>query len=520
MYSFSKRPLLRPVIFFSLGIVTFLEGNDLIFIIVIAAILFMITAISLFNYKFLLKIILCLSVYYSCGYVISKIKCDINSNDHFSKKNKIIRIKGKVKAPPEDKRKYRQLILSAVSVSTRSGDYSCSGNVLVWMPISDQLLQVGDELVLKSKVNCIKNSNNGSGFEAASYYQSQNIYYQTFLKSRDYIVYSNMNTSILQKSKDIQMAFIRKIKRILGEGDAFDLTSAIITGYKNNITNEKRSYFSKSGVVHVLCVSGMHTGMIFLMIRQIMLILFYGRKVPEYTWLFTLIPLWFYAFITGLTPSVTRASFMLSLWIFSKCFNKYADPINILCASALVLMLINPFIITHAGFQLSYIAVGGIMVFHSEIATILQPLNKIMKTIWGACCISISAQLTTTPLSVYLFGIFPVYFLIGNLMAIPITAIILYASILLLPFSDLSFFAEAYRFIIEISTTTLLNCLQFLSNSSFSTLEIKDLNIIDVLLIYKFIYLIYKWGKTKSTSYLILILAGLIITINYHFTLS
>ena len=212
-------------------------------------------------------------------------------------------------------------------------------------------------------------------------------------------------------------------------GKEFAVAAALLIGYDDLLDANLRQEYSGAGVVHVLCVSGLHVGIVFLIADGLF---FFLRKRKKAVWirpLLILIVIWIYAVITGLAPSVLRASLMFSLITIGKSMNRQAHTFNTLAASAFILLVINPAMLYDLGFQLSYGAVAGIVAFQPHIRQVFITTNKITGYIWSMINVSVAAQLLVTPISIYYFHQFPNYFLIANLIAIPLSGVLIYTGV-------------------------------------------------------------------------------------------
>jgi competence protein ComEC len=212
-------------------------------------------------------------------------------------------------------------------------------------------------------------------------------------------------------------------------GNELAVGSALILGERSEIDREVLTNYTSSGIVHILAVSGLHVGLIYAG-----LLLLIGRikrfKNSFIGLLFCLSALWLYAFITGLSPSVLRASVMYSFIAFARLKKSPVSPFNALAASAFLLLCSDPWIYRNTGFQLSFAAVWGILSF----AGLVDKISAFSQVKWIrylclSAGISCSAQLATLPITLNLFGSFPLYFLITNLIAIPVSTFLTYIGI-------------------------------------------------------------------------------------------
>ena len=200
----------------------------------------------------------------------------------------------------------------------------------------------------------------------------------------------------------------------------------MILGYKELLSPQLYDSFKNTGSVHILAVSGLHLGII----SSLLYFLLGCIRVKSFgiTLVKTIIMLgsiWTYAILTGLAPSVIRASTIFSLFFLSKILNKDSNIYNLLALSAFVMLCLDPFLIWHLGFQFSYLAVLSILIFHSLLSSISPFDNKLATIVWNAIFISISAQIIITPFSIFYFHQFPSYFFLSSLIAVPGTAIII-----------------------------------------------------------------------------------------------
>lgn len=286
-------------------------------------------------------------------------------------------------------------------------------------------------------------------------------------------------------------------------GDEFSLASAILLGKDNTMDPRLRSGFSTAGAMHILCVSGLHVGVIFLILDQLLRFLNKRKKGPWIKAVVLILMIWFYAALTGLEPSVLRASTMVSFVIIGRAIQRPTSVYNSLSASAFLLLVINPLIITQIGFQLSYLAVLSIVSFQPLLYKLWLPNNIVLDNIWGIITVSIAAQIGTFPLAIYYFHIFPVYFLLTNLIVIPLSSFIIYSGFLF-------FFTVSFQPVAFIFAKILYGLLWFLRKSIFvieslpsASLNFLGLNPPQVIVVYVILILIFVWFKMAKRNMLI-----------------
>ena len=219
--------------------------------------------------------------------------------------------------------------------------------------------------------------------------------------------------------------------------DAAVLT-ALTLGDKHLLDHETRESFSTAGAMHLLAVSGLHVGMIWLVLDFLL-------RFPGHRLLFRLLKsililiiLWIYASVTGFSESVTRSVTMFSVLTLSRIIHRESNIYNTLLLSAFIMLLLHPLRISDAGFQLSFLAVLGIVSIQPVWEAFAQARSRILRYLRGLLTVSISAQVATLPLSLHLFHRFPLWFLLTNLAAIPLVSIILCFFVVSLPWIMIS----------------------------------------------------------------------------------
>ncbi len=187
-------------------------------------------------------------------------------------------------------------------------------------------------------------------------------------------------------------------------GPEYEILSALTLGYKKSMDAEIKQVFSATGAAHVLAVSGLHVGIVYMVFN-----LFFGflrrQKATRYPFLFlAVLFLWGFAFITGLSPSVQRSALMFTVVLIGENLHRPANIYNTLASSASLLLVVNPNLVLDVGFQLSYAAVLGIVYFQPIVAGIFRFTSKAGSYLWGLFAVSVAAQMTTFPLFMLLFS--------------------------------------------------------------------------------------------------------------------
>ncbi len=365
-----------------------------------------------------------------------------------------------------------------------------------------QQLVPGEKIVFDETPQIIKNNGNPFEFDYKKYMERRKIFRQIYLNPENWRKTTLQNTkSILVRSEQTRNKLLKTFeKQELGENER-EILSALTLGYKRELDPEIKQVFSAAGAMHVLAVSGLHVGIIYGI-----LVFFLGflnrKKAGKIIFTITSISiLWAFAFITGLSPSVLRASVMFSFVILAKCINRQTNIYNTLAASAFILLLINPNNLFEVGFQLSYSAVLGIVFLQPKIAGLFTVSNKILRYFWILITVSIAAQITTFPFIVFYFNQFPSYFWISNLFVIPAAIILIPLAVAILVFSGVPVISVFISQIANFILSSLYFLLKWIENLPFSVLNVSIQKTVFLLLIV-LILTFFLFLKTKKMAYI------------------
>lgn len=230
---------------------------------------------------------------------------------------------------------------------------------------------------------------------------------------------------------------ISVFKRYIPDPPVRAIAEALVLGVTEEMTRDLTNTYADTGTIHVLAVSGLHIGIIYLILRWLCFPL---KHFAHGRWIIAALTtscLWTYAMLTGLSPSVLRAVAMFTFLAVAKPFGRRVPPANVLASSAMVLLLANPGNLFMVGFQLSYLAVAGIIVFYNPILRWFNPTGAIARHLWQNTALSLSAQLTTFVPCLYYFHQFPVWFLLANLLIVPLSFAVLILGLVLLALNSI-----------------------------------------------------------------------------------
>ncbi len=380
-------------------------------------------------------------------------------------------------------------------------------------------LYYGDELLIPAKYDLIEPPYNPGEFNYKKYLANQNIYYQAFLFPKQFTVIShNTGNTIIAYSLRLRQRLVEKFKRNMHDTSAIAVASTLILGYKADLSNDVLQAYSKTGTIHVLSVSGAHVAIIYLLLNLLFGFLDRHKYGKLFKSLLIIGIIWYYSLLTGFSPAVCRAAVMISMVIIGKTFSRYINTLNILAISAFALLLYDPLFITDVGFQLSYLAVAGLIVFQPLVYKWLTIKNKWDDKLWAACSVSIAAQVITFPLSAFYFHQFPVYFLVSNLFIIIPAEVIMCVGIAYLLIPQVPVVSVALGFVLEKSIVIMNKVLAIIERVPFASVGKIWLNTGEYLLAYIIIIcLFYFLFDRKKWLIKVSLVALLLLTISISF---
>jgi len=331
---------------------------------------------------------------------------------------------------------------------------------------------------------------NPGEFNYAKYLNGLGISHQFYLKPEKFTSVKEENeTNFFSFFEELRNKNLEILREAGIEKKAFSVISALVLGDKSHIDDDLYNAYGAAGATHVLAVSGLHVGLIYVIIIWFLKPLF-KYKLGRWLGLFLLLlSLWFYAALTGFSPSVLRACTMFTFISFSKIQKQGSNIFNFIAASAVFLLFIKPALIMEVGFQLSYSAVLGILLIQPWLYRQISFKRKLSDKAWQITTVSIAAQLGTFPIGMLYFHQFPNYFLISNLFVIPVATLILYLTLALLAFHWLTLVSSALVFSLNFIITALNSAIEAMELLPYAKTEGIDISIWECFLLYGIIAL-------------------------------
>jgi len=317
------------------------------------------------------------------------------------------------------------------------------GRVQVYFEREDRCneLMPGDCICGSGKLLLFEDPVNPFEFNYGAYQRGKGVFYHLYLDSASWVPSpAHAARGLQNRSKRIRRTLMDRIDRSIEGPDERAILYSLLLGYRAELGQEVKQQFVRSGSMHILAVSGLHVGILYLL--PALLIRKIRGSVPGrlLATLVLLALLWSYAMLTGLSPSVVRAVTMCSVHRIAILTGRRTGIFHVLSLTAFIMVLSRPAIIFEAGFQLSFTAVAGIAGFQKPLSSLIPAKGWLAKRAWQLVTVSLAAQLATAPLSLYYFHQFSNVFLLSNLVVIPLATVILYVGLAFILLSSLGLY--------------------------------------------------------------------------------
>lgn len=384
----------------------------------------------------------------SLGYLVTFFNTDTNDPHHIAHIDKVfVQTKatyiGIICDPPVIRDKTVSTLIQLQKAAKGDTSIPVGGKVLasIAKDSSSETLRYGDRVVFSGVVTLYEEPKNPNQFDYRGYQALHHIFHRVYLRGGDWRVAATaQGDPVLARIYDVRSYFLSLIMQTVHGANELAVATAIMLGYRDYISDEVMQAYSGSGVLHVLSVSGLHVAVLYYVLNILFGWMDRRRKLQIAKGIIVIVIMLFYAGFTGLSPPVLRSVWMFTLITIAKLIDRDVSMYNVLGVSCLVLLIWDPYYAGDVGFQLSYIAVAGIVYLYPLFHKLLPAASFSFRTpfgfvgrvltylygfVWGLICVSIAAQIATFPVSLYYFHSFPNFFLLANLFVIPLSNFVL-----------------------------------------------------------------------------------------------
>ena len=290
----------------------------------------------------------------------------------------------------------------------------------------------GEEIWVSGNVSVVPSPLNPHQFDYSKFMARKGVWRQLNLKNSSYHKLPGLDQGIRTRAAKFRKDIISALQQKDFGKEELAVVQALLLGQKQDISKETYNNFAAAGAIHILAVSGLHVGIILLILHRIFAPIKRLKKGKILKTFFIIIILWGFAILAGLSPSVVRAVTMFSFIAVGMELKRHTGTLNSVFLSLLILLLIRPQWIFEVGFQLSYMAVISIVLFQPLISRLYSPTSGAVRYIWNLLSVTIAAQIGVLPLSLYYFHQFPGLFFLSNLLILPFLGLILIMGIVVI----------------------------------------------------------------------------------------
>lgn len=360
---------------------------------------------------------------------------------------------------------FKTIRADAILLTSLHRDTLCQTSDIVSMTLlKDSLskqLQAGDALTFYSTVRALRAGGNPYEFDYTSYLKRSGVVGNVLLYPGSWQPIARVSeehqallfrlgiwTRIKLYFMTLRQSLVSRMQSDGLDGDAFSVYAALTLGDKSHLSREIKELYAQTGTSHILALSGMHLGILLFFFYYV---LGHGIKYTRWKWPFCLVALmlvWFYTLLAGLPVSLVRATVMYTFSLCGMLLCRKRFTLNILYWTAVVMLLFQPSCLFDVGFQLSFSAMLGILLFQKRIEDMINMRGRFLRQLWSGVSVSLAAQLTTTPLVVYYFHYASTNSVISTMFLSVTTMLLLYALPLYLLVASSSWLAGGVLYVV------------------------------------------------------------------------
>ncbi len=380
---------------------------------------------------------------------------------------------------------------------------------------SIQALEVDDIYIVKTEFKTINEPKNPHQFNYKNYLSKSYIYHQLYAKNNELLKVDSTKRTFFGYASLLRKRINNQLKTYSFSEDELSIINALLLGQRQDISKDIYDDYKEAGVIHILAVSGLHIGIVLLLLNYLFKPLDYLKK-GNYLKIITILTLlWSYAVLAGLSASIVRAVTMFSIVAIAMHIKRPTNVFNTLAISMFILLLFKPNFIFDVGFQLSYLAVFAIVIIQPILYKLWIPKSRVINFFWNIFTVTLAAQIGVIPISLFYFHQFPGLFFISNLVIIPCLGIILGFGFIVIILSLLNilpvFIANAYGWIIYLMNSFV----GWVSNQEVFLLKNIAFGLDKMLLSYLLITMIIIFVKQKTFKSIVSVLATIMLFQGY-----
>jgi len=491
--NFAPYPLVRHFLCFVAGIGGYLYTDyfDSNFYIAFGIIL---AVLILFTLKFTQRLIRGVFVwllFFFSGWILTFQSTPSNEPTHYIHQSEFEYYQAVITSNTEVKPKTYKIAAEVQALKVSGEWQSADGKVLLYFPLDIvEKPLYGDVFLIRSMPREVEAPKNPYEFDYRTYLSRKGIHTHHFLRENDFEKIGAVNPGFIYGiANQARMRGNSIFREFLKESGTYSIADAMVLGLRDELDRDLRGAYAAAGAVHILAVSGMHVGIVFLLLQFIFGQRRNSKNKRTKAWFAVLVItcLFAYALLAGLSASVVRATVMFSFIQLAPLFSREQNIFNTLALSAICLLCWNPYWLLDVGFQLSYLAVFGIVLIYPYANRLIFPQNLLLRWLWQISAVSFSAQLFTFPLSIYYFHQFPNYFLLTNPLVTIAAIAIMPLGLFLLALHSVPYINNVLALFLENTIHTLNKTVFFINDLPNSVSTGISISGLEVILLYSVI---------------------------------
>ncbi len=504
-----SNPVVRLVLplIFGISVGDFFNISTFVTFLILSVLFLILLLFSLAKVQFRYLYGIFVALFFSClgVFLVQKTR----ENNALPKDLGVQYVKAIVRGEPEVKEKTATVLLEVVQIAKGGAVSQTHFRSLTYFPNDSTVdrWKYGDTIIVKLRFFPLPKPMNPNGFDYGKLLENRQVYTVARGNSKSVRHLSATKFSIFRMSHSVQKRLAKILETYIADSKSRGFLQAITLGDKTSLSPEVRIDFTNAGVVHILAVSGLHLGILFLLINVVFRQLKKTKLGRRILVVIGLLVIWSFAFISGLSVSILRAAIMFSVMQLGVLSLRPYRIYNSIAVSGLLLLLLNPFYLYEVGFQLSYAAVLGIVIFVPMWnKKVLK--NRYLENLKQLFFVSLAAQLGVAPLVLYYFHQLPTYFLLGNFIILSVAPFLLGGTFLILLFSPIQIVAEPIAFLVSRLTKFCIFMINGVAELPHSILLNYSLDFWQMLLLYAILISVVFYILKRNSSYFILILIG------------
>ena len=368
-------------------------------------------------------------------------------------------------------------------------------------------LNEDDQLICRGIPQPIENNPVAGSFDFKAFCARRHIQARIYLRNGDFRVIGRRAGLLHAWLNQGRRRIIALIRQYIPAPDAAGLLEALLVGYSQDLDRSIVADYNSTGVVHIIAISGLHLALIYSLLQFLLQKLSDRGVAGLIKTLLILAALWIFSLLCGASPSVLRSAIMLTLTLSGQRIQRPLTGLNGLSAAAFLLLSFNPWWLWDLGFQLSFLAVLSLLLFARRLHELIPLKNKLLASLWKAASVSIAAQILTTPVCLFYFHQFPNYFLPTNLIAVPLSSLVLLLGIITCCLAWYPALAGIAGKICTASIHLLDGLIRYFSTLPHAVWHTGLFNFVELTAMYALIVCAAQWLIQKKTGWLIAFLA-------------